>query len=106
MVNFRDYQDVELILENANRLRVTSFEINRDYPKEIISARSKLWPLYKKARENNPNSKLIIGYPAKLIVNGSVKGDQFPDWRNVLRGSRIQDNSEESNPDRNECKTN
>ena len=98
IVNFRDYQDVELILENANKLRGTSFGINRDYPKEIIDARSKLWPLYKKARENNPNSKVFIGYPAKLIVNGLVKEDQFPDWRNILRGSRIQDHSEDSNP--------
>ena len=70
IVNFRDYQDVEMILENANKLKGTSFRINRDFTKEIIDARSKLWPLYKKAKENNPNSKVFIGYPAKLIVNG------------------------------------
>ena len=31
IVNFRDSQDVELILENANRLKGTSFEINKDH---------------------------------------------------------------------------
>ena len=94
IVQFRDYQDVELILENAKKLRDTPFGINRDYPKEIVAARSKLWPSYKKAKEN-PRAVVYIGYPAKLIVNGSVREDQFPDWKNILRGSRIQDNDED-----------
>ena len=92
IVNFRDYEDVELILENAKKLKDTSFGINRDYPKEIISARSKLWPAFKKAREENPKGNVYIGYPAKLIVNKRVVIDQFPDWRKVLNGSRIQEN--------------
>ena len=91
IVNFRDYEDVELILENAKKLKDTSFGINRDYPKEIISARSKLWPAFKKAREENPKGNVYIGYPAKLIVNKRVVIDQFPDWRKVLNGSRVQE---------------
>ena len=91
IVNFRDYQDVELILENAKKLKDTPFGINRDYPKEIINARSKLWPMFKKARDDNGNGNVYIGYPAKLIVNGKVISDQFPNWRNVLRGSRVQE---------------
>ena len=91
IVNFRDYQDVELILQNAKKLKDTPFGINRDYPKEIINARSKLWPMFKKARDDNRNGNVYIGYPAKLIVNGKVISDQFPNWRNVLRGSRVQE---------------
>ena len=92
IVNFRDYEDVELILENANKLKDTSFRVNRDYPKEIVSARSKIWPAYKKAREENARGTVHIGYPAKLIVHKRVVLDEFPDWRNVLRGSRMQEN--------------
>ena len=43
--------------------------VNRDYPKEIVSARSKIWPAYKKAREENARGTVHIGYPAKLIVH-------------------------------------
>ena len=39
---FRDYQDVELVLSNANKLQGTPFGINRDYPREIINARKTL----------------------------------------------------------------
>lgn len=91
IVNFRDYQDVELILSNAKKLKDTPFGINRDYPKEIISARSNLWPKYKKAKADNPNGNVYIGYPAKLIVNGKVVADEFPEWNNVLKGSRVQE---------------
>ena len=91
IVNFRDYEDVELILANAKKLKNTNFGINRDYPKEIISARSTLWPTFKKARADNPNGSVYIGYPAKLIVNGRVLADQFPEWRKVLKGSRERD---------------
>ena len=101
IVNFRDYEDVELILENANKLKDTSFGVNRDYPKEIISARSKIWPAYKKAREENARGTVHIGYPAKLIVHKRVVIDEFPDWRKVLSGSRIQEN-QGSNLARNE----
>ena len=91
IVNFRDYEVVELILENAKKLKDTPFGVNRDYPKEIISARSKLWAEYKKAREENAKGTVYIGYPAKLIVNKRVVRDEFPDWRHVLNGSRVQD---------------
>ena len=81
-----------MILENANKLKDTSFGVNRDYPKEIVSARSKIWPAYKKAREENARGTVHIGYPAKLIVHKRVVLDEFPDWRNVLSGSRMQEN--------------
>ena len=99
IVNFRDYEDVELILDNAKKLKNTPYGINRDYSKEIVSARSKLWPMFKKAREENAKGSVYIGYPAKLIVNRKVVADQFPDWRHVLRGSRVQGNGPTNEPD-------
>ena len=69
IVNIRDYEDVELILENAKMFKDISFGINWDYPKGMISARSKLYPAFKKAREENPRGNVYIGYPAKLIVH-------------------------------------
>ena len=77
IVNFRDYEDVEIILENTKKLKGTTFGINRDYPKEIVNARSKLCPEYKKAREENSKGEVYIGYPAKLIVNKKVVRDEF-----------------------------
>ena len=78
-MNFRDYEDVELILDNAKKLKNTPYGINRDYPKEIVSERSKLWPMFIKAREENSKGSVYIVYPAKLIVNRKVVADQFPD---------------------------
>ena len=98
IVNFRDYEVVELIFDNAHRLRDTEYGINRDYPKEIIAARTKLWSQYKKAKSENPQGSVFFGYPAKLIVNKRVVADEFPDWRNVLRGSRSNDNNADVYP--------
>ena len=69
-------------------LKGTPYGISRDYPQEITHARQKLWPQYKAAREN-PLNRVTIGYPAKLIVNGVVVCDLFPEWNSVNKGSRI-----------------
>ena len=87
---FRDYGDIEVILGNATKLKNTLFGINKDFPKEIIEARSKLWPLYKAERAKNPDASVYIGFPAKLVVRGSGIKDEFPDWYIVLRGSRCK----------------
>lgn len=91
---FRDYGDIEVILGNATKLKDTQFGINKDFPKEIIEARSKLWPFYKAERAKNPGASVYIGFPAKLVVRGSVIKDEFPDWYNVLRGSKCNTDSE------------
>lgn len=98
IVCFRDYNDVEAILANAFKLRNTNLGINKDFPKEIVNSRSELWPRYKLEKEKNPNGKVYIGFPAKLVVNGKVICDKFPDWRDVLKGSRMNpDSSDHSN---------
>lgn len=86
---FRDYPNVETILLNAHKLKNTNLGIHRDYPKEVVNARARLWPLYKSEKTNNPRAKVYIGFPAKVVVNGRVIENLFPDWYQVLRGSRV-----------------
>ena len=67
----------------------TTYGISRDHPPEIIArARQRLWRQFKAAREN-PYNRVSIGYPAKLIVNGTVVNDMSPDWDLIVKGSRL-----------------
>ncbi|MEW8548621.1 MAG: hypothetical protein AB2693_34400 [Candidatus Thiodiazotropha sp.] len=89
IVAFQAYPTAEKIMKQGYCLKDTNFSISRDYPLEIIRARKTLWPEYKQIKVQNPNAKVAIVYPAKLIINGRVVKDLFPEWDNVLRGSRI-----------------
>ena len=75
-------------MSNANKLRGTSYGINRDYLREIINTRSKLWADYKTAKDIYPSHKVSISFPAKLIINRKVTRDEFPDWNLVLSSKR------------------
>ena len=85
---FRDYKDVERILASAYKLRDTNFGINRDYPPEIVNARSNLWADYKLEKSRHREGSVYIGFPAKLVVDRKVIRDEFPDRKEVLKGSR------------------
>ena len=61
-----------MIIGAANKLKNTPYGINKDFPKEITSARSQLWPLYKTERAKNTDASVYIGFPAKLVVRGRV----------------------------------
>ena len=91
IVNFRDFCDTELIMSRANLLRHTPFSVGYDLPKEINEARKKLWAELKCIRNTKPRVKFQILYPAKLIVEGKLVRDEFPDWGNVLHRSRTAD---------------
>ena len=93
IVCFRDYKDVQEILAKAHTLQGTEFGINRDYPDEIVKARSRLWGDYKAEKPKYPRGKVYIGFPAKLVVAGEVVRDEFPDWQGVLKGSRDERNA-------------
>ena len=93
IVCFRDYKDVQDILAKAHTLQGTEFGINRDYPDEIVKARSRLWGDYKAEKPRYPRGKVYIGFPAKLVVAGEVVRDEFPDWQGVLKGSRDERNA-------------
>ena len=84
IVYFLDYRDVSYILENANKLKGTAYSINRDFPREIAYARRQLWPEYKDLEKSNTGKKVNIVYPAKIVMDGRIIKDNFPDWGPVL----------------------
>lgn len=86
---FRDYPDTEEIMSNARKLKGTLLRVNRDYPSEIVEARRALYPMYKEYRDQNKYNKVSIQYPAKLVVNGAVIRDMFPDWSEIMSGFRV-----------------
>ena len=99
IVAFSFYRDTDDVISLARVLKGTTFSIKRGYPLEITNARKMLWPHFKEAR-SNPYNRVIIGHPAKLIVNGVVTRELFPDWDNILRDriiSEISDNEERQN---------
>ena len=89
IVAFYEYQHTEKILDAAYMLRGTIFSVSRDYPKEIVSVRQRLMPQFKAERQNK-NNKVSLEYPAKLVVNGRVVADEFPDWFSVLGQNRYK----------------
>ena len=89
IVAFRDYNDTELILEKAFHLKGSNYAVSRDYPQEISSARKSLWGQFKEARSIDKN-RVLIKYPARLVVNGNTVRDCFPDWDEVMQQKRIQ----------------
>ena len=91
IVAFRDFQDVELILSNASKLQGTSFGINRDYPQEIVEARKALMKERKELKAKYPNSQISVQYPAKLIQDGRLVKDMFPDWYSFIKSDRLND---------------
>ena len=70
-------------------LRSTPFSISYDLPKEINEARKKLWDELKSIKASRPSVNYQILYPAKLVVEGKTVRDEFPDWNEIIKGSRI-----------------
>ena len=89
IVAFLDYQDCELILSNAPRLKGTGIGVSRDYPQELIKARRPLRAEMNDLKKQFPNAKISIQYPAKLIVDGRVHKDMFPRWREIMKRDRL-----------------
>ena len=82
---------IDLIMSKANLLKGTPFSICYDLPKEINEARKKLWDELKSIKSKRPNARVQIVYPAKLVVEGKVVRDEFPDWGNIIQASRLPD---------------
>ena len=94
IANFLDSRDTEFVISRAKRLKNTAFSINRDFPQEIVSARKGLWPEFKKVRQAYPDKRVNLVFPAKIIIDGRVHANAFPDWdASINRSSRIQTNS-------------
>ena len=65
-------------MDNAYKLRGSKFRADRDYPKEIVEARSKLYQCAeaKEARAKQ-GCKVQIKYPAKLYINDRLIRDEY-----------------------------
>ena len=107
---FYEYRHTEIILNTSYMLRNTNYSVSRDYPKELVSARQRLIPQFKRERQNR-NNKVSIVYPAKLVVNGRVIADELPDWYSVLGQDRLKlangetfiDTSQQQQQNKNNC---
>lgn len=91
MVTFSQAIEVDCLMENAFKLKGSNIGLSRDFPKEISDARKALWPRYKEARETYGPKQVKILYPAALQIKNRVVYNMFPDWYEVLRGSRCTD---------------
>ena len=89
IVAFQAYPTAEKIIKQGYLLKDSSFSISRDFPMEILRARKTLWPEYKQIKLQNPSAKVVLVYPAKLLVNQRVVKDLFPEWDSLINGSRI-----------------
>ena len=87
---FRDSDDVETIIEGAQQLAELGKSVSRDYPYEINEARKALWPKYKELKKDTRKT-VKMKYPARLIVNGVVVEDGFPNWHYVMQGKAMSD---------------
>ena len=89
IVRFRDYRDIDHILDNAYRLKGSRFRVDRDYPKEIAEARTRLFQSTEVQEARKRRSKIQVKYPARLYINDRLVRDEFPDWFDLMRESRI-----------------
>ena len=89
IVAFQEYRYIGRILDAAYMLKGSGFSVTKDYPKEMVAARQRLLPLFKAERQNRSN-KVSLENPARLVVNGRVIKDEFPDWYQVLEYDRYK----------------
>ncbi|WAR11517.1 hypothetical protein MAR_025697 [Mya arenaria] len=89
IVNLRDYGVIELVMANVRSLKGSPFSIDMDFPREIQEARGRLWPRMKELKRDFPRSRVQIVYPAKLIHEGRVVGDELPEWNRFVGANRI-----------------
>ena len=74
IAGFRDFKCKQDILFSSSCLKGSPFAI----PAEIRTARGKLWDDFKNAKSQNLRARIV--YPAKLVVDGRVVRDMFPEW--------------------------
>lgn len=88
LVTFCQSVEVDVLMDNAYKLKETGIGLSRDYPREISDARKAIWPDFKKARDKYGARNVQIVYPAALMVKKRIVKNMFPDWHQILIGSR------------------
>ena len=88
IARFMDYNDTDRVLEKADRLKGSSFGLDRDYPKEIAVARKELYASSEACEGRRNRLRVQIKFPAKLYIEGRLVRDKFPGWFNIMNQSR------------------
>ena len=79
------------------KLRDKPYGVSRDYPTEIVKERQSLWSQFKSTL-TIIRIKVSFGCPAKISIDGNFCViDLFPEWYDVLQGSRISCNPQPRN---------
>lgn len=69
LVQFSSYGTVNIILQNANKLKGSSISIQRDYPNNVRIRRSILYVIQKTIKNENPNVKVNLRVDTLFIEN-------------------------------------
>ena len=59
----------------------------------IVNARKPLFKDIKDVKLKYPNSNISVQFPAKLVKDGHVVRDEFPNWHTVLKRDRLDQQS-------------
>ncbi|KAH3809820.1 hypothetical protein DPMN_138200 [Dreissena polymorpha] len=70
-------------------LKNSGFKIDRQYPKEISTARSALYKSTEAVDARSKRRNVQVRYPARLFIDGRCVKGMFPDWFNVLGTNRL-----------------
>ena len=88
LITFNSDKHKEIVLRCAREKLVgTRYRMSRNYPEEIRNARRKLGTKFREARDKGATN-VYIAFPAKLIADGVVISDLFPDWSRILQSNR------------------
>ena len=100
-----DHERDQIVSRARLKLTHSNKRVSRDYPVAIRNARKHLGVKYRQYQATGQNVR--FGFPAKLIVDGRVTDDQFPDWYKILRGDngQTETSSSRDTPNRNPTAT-
>ena len=93
IVRFLWFEDREAVWANKHKLKGSNIVIKEDFPKEIEERRSKLFPIFKAAKESNHKTRLIVD---KLILDGqsytvNTLNNLPPDLQSAHLSTKIMD---------------
>ncbi|XP_062609263.1 protein unc-13 homolog C-like [Saccostrea cucullata] len=80
VAKFNRFPQRELIRKNAFKLKGTHLSIGEQFPKEIQERRKGLYPIYKKAKEDEKKASLVKD---KLYIDGELyidAGSETPEY--------------------------
>ena len=88
IAKFSFYQDKEFVWSKVKNLKGTKIGISHDYPKEIETIHTKLYPVLKKAKQEKQSAFFKVD---KLIMNGEVyngiETENLPSYGSIMNSA-------------------